>query len=125
MKGLVVYDHMHLFNEMTKVLGRWIAAGSFRWREDVTDGLVNAPEAFCRLMRGEQLRQGSRAVAESTHAEACLQRFGVSVSAAPRGALLACRSAPATHSARETRRVRVAPFPRGRARHCVRPGSRG
>ena len=53
MKGLVVYDHMHRFEEMTKVIGRWISAGSFRWREDITEGLGNAPEAFCRLMRGE------------------------------------------------------------------------
>ena len=53
MKGLVVYDHMHRFEEMTKVIGRWISTGSFRWREDITEGLGNAPEAFCRLMRGE------------------------------------------------------------------------
>ena len=68
MKGLVVYDHMHRFNEMTKVLGGWIAAGSFRWREDVTEGLVNAPEAFCRLMRGGNFGKALVRVGEPTRA---------------------------------------------------------
>jgi hypothetical protein len=53
MKGLVVYDHMHRFNEMTRLISGWIRDGSFRWREDLSDGLAAAPAAFCRLMRGE------------------------------------------------------------------------
>jgi hypothetical protein len=52
-KGLVVYDHLHRMGEMQKVIGRWIREGRFKYREDVTDGLEHAPEAFCRLMRGE------------------------------------------------------------------------
>ena len=52
-KGLVVYDYFHRMAEMQKVVGRWIREGRFRYREDVTDGLGNAPEGFCRLMRGE------------------------------------------------------------------------
>ena len=53
MKGLVVYDHMHRFDEMTRLISGWIRDGSFRWREDLSDGLAAAPAAFCRLMRGE------------------------------------------------------------------------
>ena len=52
-KGLVVYDHFHRLTEMQTVIGRWIREGRFKYREDVTVGLDNAPEAFCRLMRGE------------------------------------------------------------------------
>jgi len=52
-KGLVVYDHLHRMGEMQKVIGRWIREGRFKYREDVTEGLEHAPEAFCRLMRGE------------------------------------------------------------------------
>jgi hypothetical protein len=52
-KGLVVYDHLHRMGEMQKVIGRWIRDGRFKYREEVTDGLEHAPEAFCRLMRGE------------------------------------------------------------------------
>jgi NADPH-dependent curcumin reductase CurA len=52
MKGLVVYDHMQRMPEMTRVIAGWIREGSFRYREDITEGLAGAPEAFCRLMRG-------------------------------------------------------------------------
>jgi len=52
-KGLVVYDHLQRMGELQKVVGRWLREGRFKYREDVTDGLENAPEAFCRLMRGE------------------------------------------------------------------------
>jgi len=53
MKGLVVYDHMNRLPEMTRVIARWIHEGSFRWKEDISEGLDRAPEAFCRLMRGQ------------------------------------------------------------------------
>jgi NADPH-dependent curcumin reductase CurA len=52
LKGLVVYDHLHRFAEMNRVVSGWIREGSFRYREDVTEGLACAPEAFCRLMLG-------------------------------------------------------------------------
>jgi hypothetical protein len=52
MKGLVVYDHVARMPEMTRVISGWIKAGSFRYREDIAEGLAAAPEAFCRLMRG-------------------------------------------------------------------------
>lgn len=53
MKGLVVYDHLQRMPELLKVVGGWIRRGSFRYREDITEGLAAAPEAFCRLMRGQ------------------------------------------------------------------------
>ncbi len=52
MKGLVVYDHLNRMGEMTRTVGGWIRNGSFKYREDITEGLEGAPEAFCRLMRG-------------------------------------------------------------------------
>lgn len=52
MKGLVVYDYMNRFPEMSKLVSEWIREGSFRYREDITEGLANAPAAFCGLMRG-------------------------------------------------------------------------
>ncbi len=63
-KGLVVYDHFHRLGEMQKVVGRWIRDGDFQYREDVTDGLEHAPEAFCRLMRGENFGKTLVRVAE-------------------------------------------------------------
>jgi hypothetical protein len=52
-RGLVVYDHFDRLPEMQRVIGKWMREGRFRYREDVTEGLENAPRAFCRLMRGE------------------------------------------------------------------------
>jgi NADPH-dependent curcumin reductase CurA len=34
-------------------VGAWIRSGRFKYREDLTLGLRHAPDAFCRLMRGE------------------------------------------------------------------------
>jgi NADPH-dependent curcumin reductase len=53
MMGLVVYDHLNLMSEFQRIVGDAIRAGTFRYREDVSEGLETAPEAFCRLMRGE------------------------------------------------------------------------
>lgn len=52
-KGLVVYDYLQHMPELLRVVGDWIRRGSFRYREDVSDGLAAAPVAFCRLMRGQ------------------------------------------------------------------------
>ncbi len=52
-KGLVVFDHLGRLPELERVVGGWIRDGKFHYREDVTDTLAAAPEAFCRLMRGE------------------------------------------------------------------------
>jgi NADPH-dependent curcumin reductase len=51
--GLVVYDFEHLRETMLGEHRAMIEAGTLAWREDVTDGLENAPAAFARLMRGE------------------------------------------------------------------------
>jgi NADPH-dependent curcumin reductase CurA len=52
-KGLVVFDHFQRLPELERVVGGWIGEDKFRYREDVTDTLAAAPEAFCRIMRGE------------------------------------------------------------------------
>src|ERR1700730_12279104 len=52
LQGIVVQDHLHRLPELERVVGGWIRAGLFRYKEDITDGLASAPAAFCRLMRG-------------------------------------------------------------------------
>jgi NADPH-dependent curcumin reductase CurA len=52
-KGLVVFDHFHRLPELERVVGGWIRDGKFRHKEDLAPSLDAAPEAFCRLMRGE------------------------------------------------------------------------
>jgi NADPH-dependent curcumin reductase CurA len=49
---LAVQDHLHRLPELLRVVGGWIRAGSFRYREDITEGLAAAPAAFCRLAEG-------------------------------------------------------------------------
>jgi NADPH-dependent curcumin reductase len=57
LRGIVVEDHLERLPELEKVVGGWIRAGLFRYREDVADGLAGAPEAYCRLSSGEQFGQ--------------------------------------------------------------------
>jgi NADPH-dependent curcumin reductase CurA len=53
LQGIVVTDHLHRLAELERVVGGWIRAGQFRYKEDIAEGLASAPAAFCRLMRGE------------------------------------------------------------------------
>jgi NADPH-dependent curcumin reductase CurA len=53
MEGFLVTDYAHRYGEAIARLARWVANGDLRWREDVTDGLENAPRAFIGMLRGE------------------------------------------------------------------------
>jgi NADPH:quinone reductase len=53
MEGFLVSDYAHRFDEAATRLGQWLAEGTIRWREDVTEGLENAPRAFIGMLRGE------------------------------------------------------------------------
>jgi NADPH-dependent curcumin reductase CurA len=53
MEGFLVSDYAHRFDEAAARLGAWLAEGKIRWREDVTEGLENAPRAFIGMLRGE------------------------------------------------------------------------
>ena len=53
MEGFLVSDFAHRFDEATTRLGRWVASGELKWREDVTEGLENAPRAFIGMLNGE------------------------------------------------------------------------
>jgi NADPH-dependent curcumin reductase CurA len=53
MEGFLVNDYAHRFDEAAVRLAQWVADGSIRWREDVTEGLENAPAAFIGMLNGE------------------------------------------------------------------------
>ena len=53
MKGLVVYDFFDKMVEYRDNAAQWIVQGRLRFKEDVTEGLANAPAAFTRLMAGQ------------------------------------------------------------------------
>jgi len=57
LRGILVQDHLHRLPELERVVGSWIRAGTFRYKEEITNGLASAPEAFCRMMKGESFGQ--------------------------------------------------------------------
>ena len=52
MEGFLVSDYAHRYGEAYARLARWVASGELRYREDVTEGLENAPRAFIGMLRG-------------------------------------------------------------------------
>jgi NADPH:quinone reductase len=53
MQGFLVSDYAHRFEEAAPRLIRWVAEGKILYREDVTEGLENAPRAFIGMLNGE------------------------------------------------------------------------
>lgn len=53
LRGLVVYDHWGRMPEMLAELTPLVRSGQLHYREDVSHGLASTPEAFARLMRGD------------------------------------------------------------------------
>ena len=53
LEGFLVSDYAPRWPEGLRRLGGWLAEGKLRYREDVTDGLENAPAAFMGMLRGE------------------------------------------------------------------------
>ena len=53
MEGFLVSDFADRWPDGLKRLSRWVKQGKIKYREDVVEGLENAPKAFLRLMRGE------------------------------------------------------------------------
>jgi NADPH:quinone reductase len=52
MEGFLVNDYASRYDEAAQRLAQWVANGELRWREDVTDGLENAPRAFIGMLTG-------------------------------------------------------------------------
>ncbi len=55
MEGFIVIDFAARFPEATRELAKWVAEGRIAHRVDVQKGFENAPRAFQRLFRGENL----------------------------------------------------------------------
>jgi len=54
-EGFLVQDFMPRFEEATRQLAEWVASGDVTYRETVTEGLENAPDAFLGLFEGENV----------------------------------------------------------------------
>jgi hypothetical protein len=64
MEGFLVFDYAHRYDEAALKLAHWVANGDIRWREDVTEGLENAPQAFIGMLNGENQGKALVKVAE-------------------------------------------------------------
>jgi len=54
MQGFIIFDTFgHLYPEFAEEMGEWISSGKIKYREEIIDGLENAPEAFIGLLKGE------------------------------------------------------------------------
>ncbi|MFD1824071.1 MULTISPECIES: MDR family NADP-dependent oxidoreductase [Mumia] len=65
--GMVVYDHTDLIADQVAAVSAMIQDGSFTVLEDRVHGLEHAPEAFARLMAGENIGKVVVEVAQPTH----------------------------------------------------------
>ncbi|HEO9145588.1 NADP-dependent oxidoreductase [Enterobacter sp. A11] len=53
MQGFIIgQDYGHRIKEFQQEMGRWVQEGKIHYREQVTDGLENAPEALIGLLEG-------------------------------------------------------------------------
>jgi NADPH-dependent curcumin reductase len=53
MEGFIVLDYAARFPEATTALAHWLREGRLNQKEDVVEGLENAPNTLARLFRGE------------------------------------------------------------------------
>jgi NADPH-dependent curcumin reductase CurA len=55
LEGFIVSSHFDQLPVFVKEMAGWIADGKVSWRETVEDGIENAPTAFLKLFKGENL----------------------------------------------------------------------
>ena len=53
MQGFIIFDdYGHRYNEFFTQMSAWLKEGKIKFREDIVDGLENAPQAFMGLLEG-------------------------------------------------------------------------
>ena len=60
-KGFIVSDHADRAPAFLQEVAPLVMSGRIKFREDIVDGLEDAPSAFIGLLRGTQLRQAAGA----------------------------------------------------------------
>ncbi len=54
MEGFIVFDYAARYAQALAELGKWVAEGKIRYREEIVEGLENAPAALPRLFTGDK-----------------------------------------------------------------------
>lgn len=53
-QGFIIFDdYASRYDEFARDMAAWLASGQIKYREDMVDGLENAPQAFIGLMQGK------------------------------------------------------------------------
>jgi hypothetical protein len=54
MKGFIIFDdYGHRYPEFAQAMTEWVQGGQIKYREQLVDGLENAPQAFIGLLEGK------------------------------------------------------------------------
>ena len=54
MQGFIIFDdYGHRYAEFYSQMRTWLSEGKIKFREDIVDGLENAPQAFIGLLEGK------------------------------------------------------------------------
>lgn len=54
-QGFIWSDPSEILDEFNATIPKWIDEGKLRWKENILEGLENAPKAFVGLFRGERI----------------------------------------------------------------------
>ena len=54
MQAFIVSDHRHRYGEFVQQMSHWLDSGKVKFREDIVDGLENAPRAFIGVLEGRR-----------------------------------------------------------------------
>jgi NADPH-dependent curcumin reductase CurA len=68
LRGMIVRDHWDRTPDFLRDMSQWLREGKVRYREDIVEGLPNAPRAFFGLFEGENI--GKRVVRVAREDEA-------------------------------------------------------
>ncbi|MBI07695.1 MAG: NADP-dependent oxidoreductase [Rhodospirillaceae bacterium] len=52
-QGFIVFDFLDHYAEAYSALGEWVSSGTIKYKEDIVEGLDNAPDAFIGLLEGK------------------------------------------------------------------------
>ena len=55
LEGFIVSSHMDMQGAFLADMAQWVADGRMKWRETIKEGIENAPAAFLKLFKGENL----------------------------------------------------------------------
>jgi NADPH-dependent curcumin reductase len=52
-RGFIVWDFNQRYAPALRQMGEWVRAGKIKYKEDIVEGIENAPRAFIGMLRGE------------------------------------------------------------------------